>query len=72
MTDGQKLLEPAVRELVARYVNLVFSTALRLVGGDTTKLICMFPAAAEIERAAGPRWITCQCPHVGVRTILLF
>jgi RNA polymerase sigma factor (sigma-70 family) len=42
MTDSQKLLaeyaacgsESAFRELVARYVNLVFSTALRLVGGD--------------------------------------
>jgi RNA polymerase sigma factor (sigma-70 family) len=42
MTDSQKLLleyarngsEPAFRELVSRYTNLVYSTALRLVGGD--------------------------------------
>jgi RNA polymerase sigma factor (sigma-70 family) len=43
MTDSQKLLaeyarngsESAFRELVSRYLNLVYSTALRLVGGDT-------------------------------------
>jgi RNA polymerase sigma factor (sigma-70 family) len=43
MTDSQKLLaeyarngsESAFRELVARYINLVYSTALRLVGGNT-------------------------------------
>ena len=43
MTDGQKLLaeyaatgsEAAFRELVTRYLNLVYSTAVRLVGGDT-------------------------------------
>jgi RNA polymerase sigma factor (sigma-70 family) len=43
MTDSQRLLaeyakngsESAFRELVARYINLVYSTALRLVGGDT-------------------------------------
>jgi len=43
MTDSQKLLaeyvndgsESAFRELVTRYINLVYSTALRLVGGDT-------------------------------------
>src|SRR2546425_3061558 len=42
MTDSQKLLaeyaangsEAAFRELVARYINLVYSTALRLVGGN--------------------------------------
>src|SRR3989442_570911 len=42
MTDSQKLLEEyvengselAFRDLVARYLNLVYSTALRLVGGD--------------------------------------
>ena len=42
MTDAQKLIaeyvktgsEPAFRELVMRYVDLVYSTALRLVGGD--------------------------------------
>ena len=43
MMDTQQLLaefaaagsEAAFRELVARYLNLVYSTALRLVGGDT-------------------------------------
>ena len=43
MTDSQALLaeyvkngsEPAFRELVGRYVGLVYCTALRLVGGDT-------------------------------------
>src|SRR5262245_49029801 len=43
MTDSQKLLaeyatngsEGAFRELVARYVNLVYSTARRLVDGDS-------------------------------------
>ena len=42
MTDSQRLLaeyatngsEPAFRELVSRYLNLVYSTAIRLVGGD--------------------------------------
>ena len=43
MTDGQTLLadyakrgsEAAFRELVARYLDLVYSTAVRLAGGDT-------------------------------------
>lgn len=43
MTDSQQLLleyaadgsERAFRELVERYINMVYSTALRLVGGDT-------------------------------------
>lgn len=43
MTDNQRLLaeyartgsESAFRELVSRYLNFVYSTALRLVGGDT-------------------------------------
>lgn len=43
MTDSRKLLkeyvsnrsEPAFRELVQRYVNLVYSVALRLANGDT-------------------------------------
>ncbi len=43
MTDSQKLLaeyanngsEQAFRELVSRYINFVYATALRLVGGDT-------------------------------------
>lgn len=43
MTDSQQLLaeyvrngsEPAFRELVVRYVNLVYSAAVRLVDGDT-------------------------------------
>ncbi len=43
MTDSQRLLaeyakngsESAFRELVARYINFVYSTALRLVAGDT-------------------------------------
>lgn len=43
MTDSQKLLaeyatsgsEAAFRDLLTRYLNLVYSTAVRLVGGDT-------------------------------------
>src|SRR5260221_14244438 len=43
MTDGQQLLaqyaesrsEAAFRELVTRYVDLVYSAAVRLVNGDT-------------------------------------
>ena len=43
MTDGQQLLaqyaesgsETAFRELVTRYVDLVYSAAVRLVNGDT-------------------------------------
>jgi len=43
MTDGCKLLreyaekgsEEAFREVVSRYVDLVYSTALRRTGGDT-------------------------------------
>src|SRR6266436_4932724 len=43
MTDIQRLLadyvnngsEAAFRELAERYLNLVYSTAVRLVGGDT-------------------------------------
>src|SRR6266850_4482144 len=43
MTDGQQLLsqyaesgsEPAFRELVTRYVDFVYSAAVRLVDGDT-------------------------------------
>ncbi|EEF61171.1 sigma-70 family RNA polymerase sigma factor [Pedosphaera parvula] len=42
MTDSQRLLaeyaqtgsEPAFQELVSRYINFVYSTAVRLVGGD--------------------------------------
>ena len=44
MTDNRTLLaeyashgsEPAFREVVARYIDLVYSTALRLVNGDIT------------------------------------
>ena len=43
MRDGRELLadyikngsESAFRDLVHRYINFVYSTALRLVGGDT-------------------------------------
>jgi len=42
MSDNQKLLadfvsngsEPAFRELLTRYIDLVYSAAVRLVGGD--------------------------------------
>jgi hypothetical protein len=53
MTESQTLLaeyvrtgsETAFRELVARYVELVYSTALRLVEGDTHR------AEREISKA---------------------
>ena len=43
MTDSQKLLaeyvetgsEPAFREIVTRYLNLVYSVAVRMMKGDT-------------------------------------
>jgi hypothetical protein len=46
MTDSQTLLgqyartrsESAFRELVSRYIDLVYSTAFRLVGGDAFQL----------------------------------
>ena len=55
MTDHQTLLaeytrngsDAAFRELVTRYVDLVFSTALWLVEGDTHR------ADTEVERAFG-------------------
>ena len=67
MTDQRTLLadyvnhgsEPAFRELVARYIDLVYSTAVRLVNGDThraedvARRFTDFAESAQPGRAIG-------------------
>jgi RNA polymerase sigma factor (sigma-70 family) len=68
MTESERLLadyarhgsEPAFRELVSRYVDLVYSTALRLVGGDSHRAqdvtqIVFAELAAKARARALPR-----------------
>jgi RNA polymerase sigma factor (sigma-70 family) len=66
MTDSQKLLleyatessERAFRELVERYVNLVYSTALRLVEGDAHRAEDVTQMVfADLARKARTRWL---------------
>ena len=66
MTDSRRLLdeyitnasEPAFRELTARYMNLVYSTAVRLMNGDThgaeDVLQTVFIDLARLARTLSP------------------
>ena len=86
MTDAQNLLaqyasegsESAFRELVARYVDFVYSTALRLVGGDAhwaqdvTQVV--FIDLAKNGRVLSPRvmlggWLHQHTFHVAMKSI---
>ena len=61
MTDSRTLLadyvengsEGAFRELVARYLNLVYATAMRVVGGDATLAEDVAQTALFLCSAAG-------------------
>src|SRR6185369_1545886 len=86
MTDSQKLLadyaangsEEAFRELVARYVNLVHSTALRLVGEDShlakdvTQMV--FISLAQLGRTLSPKvmlggWLHQRTFHIATKAV---
>src|SRR5271169_6327017 len=86
MTESQQLLtdyakngsEMAFRELVARYINFVYSVALRLVGGDTqlaedvTQTV--FIALARNGRTLSREvmlggWLHQQTYHVATRAV---
>src|SRR5579863_4679572 len=86
MTDSRKLLadyaengsEPAFRELVSRYINLVYSTALRLGGGnrplaeDVTQTV--FIKLAGMARTISPEamlggWLHQHTFHVATKAV---
>src|SRR5437762_5127440 len=86
MTESQKLLaeyavngsEAAFRELVARYVNFVYSAALRLVGGDTqlaqdvtqTVIISLAQKGATLARAVMlGGWLHQHTYHVATKAL---
>ena len=81
MTDNRTLLaeyanhgsEPAFRELVARYIDLVYSTAVRLVNGDTHRandvVQTVFTDLARLARTLSPEvmlggWLHRRTWHV--------
>jgi RNA polymerase sigma factor (sigma-70 family) len=81
MTDHRTLLaeyandgsEPAFRELVARYIDLVYSTAVRLVNGDTHRandvVQTVFTDLARLARTLSPEvmlggWLHRRTWHV--------
>lgn len=81
MTDSRTLLaeyanngsEPAFRELVARYIDLVYSTAVRLVNGDTHRandvVQTVFTDLARLARTLSPKvmlggWLHRRTWHV--------
>lgn len=81
MTDNRTLLaeyanngsEPAFRELVARYIDLVYSTAVRLVNGDTHRandvVQTVFMDLARLARTLSPEvmlggWLHRRTWHV--------
>jgi len=70
MTDPHALLaeyvtkgsEPAFREVVARYINLVYATAVRLVDGDTHRAQDVTQMVfSDLARLAG------RCPQGDAR-----
>jgi RNA polymerase sigma factor (sigma-70 family) len=86
MTDGQRLLteyatsgsEAAFRDLLTRYLNLVYSTAVRLVGGDThlaedvTQTVFIDLARAAPSLAKGVMvggWLHRHTCYVGSKTL---